>query len=98
MRTSVNLTKNEEHINASYASWVKMAIEMIKPKDLYLVAGRAMAKTTDIQASRFKEISYDMQHAWFAWAATTYMDAIDNIVPSLIERSEERRVGYVGSF
>lgn len=93
MRTSVNLTKNEEHINASYASWVKMAIEMIKPKDLYLVAGRAMAKTTDIQASRFKEISYDMQHAWFAWAATTYMDAIDNIVPSLIEGLE--RQGWV---
>lgn len=58
---------------------------MIAPKNLYAVAGRATNKTTMIQAGRFIDISYDMPHSYTAWCATTYMDAMDNIVPVLIE-------------
>lgn len=87
MRTSVNLDtyKKNDLYSPEFATWVKVLIELIQPKDLYAVMGRATAKTTMIQAGRFMDISYDMNHAWFAWAATTYMDAMDNIVPVLIE-------------
>ena len=40
------------------ASWLKAAIDLMKPKDLYLYAGRGVSKTTDIMASRV----YDCNH------------------------------------
>lgn len=83
MKTSVNLNNPDAH--AIFANWPRMFIEMISPKDLYVIGGRGTNKTTGIQANRFMDISYDMNHAWFAWGVTTYMDAMDNIVPGLIE-------------
>lgn len=83
MKTSVSLDNPDAQVG--YANWIRMVIEMIAPKDLYLIAGRGTAKTTSIQANRFIDISHDMNHAWFAWGVTTYMDAMDNIVPVLIE-------------
>lgn len=83
MKTSVNL--DNPHIVAAFANWSKMVIELISPKDLIVISGRGTAKTTSIQAGRFIDISHDMNHAYFAWCVTTYMDAMDNIVPTLIE-------------
>ena len=44
-RTRVNL--DDDRVTGQYASWIKMAIDLISPKDLYLIAGRATAKTSD---------------------------------------------------
>lgn len=81
MRTSVN----DPLIDARFASWYKMIVDLVSPKNFYGVAGRATAKTSDIIAERSMDVIYDMPGAYLAWVADTYMNAFDNIVPTLLE-------------
>ena len=82
-KTHVNY-KNED-IEGRFATWVKMAIDLIAPKDLLLVAGRATAKTSDIIAERSMDIIYDMPGSYQVFVADTYVNAHKNIVPTLLE-------------
>lgn len=82
-KTSVN-SKNED-IEGRFASWFSMIIALIAPKFLFIIAGRATAKTSDILAERFQECCYDMPGAYFAFVADTYVNALKNVVPALIE-------------
>ncbi|MEI6865795.1 hypothetical protein [Flavicella sp.] len=77
--------KIDDAIEVRYASWIKMMIDLIAPKNLFLVAGRATAKTTDIIAERSMRICEDMPGAYFAFVTDTYVNALKNIVPALIE-------------
>lgn len=91
MRTSVS--PNDPLVEARFASWYKTVIDLVSPKNLYGVAGRATAKTSDIHAERSMDIVHDMPGAYFAWVADTYMNAFDNVVPTLLEGWE--RKGWV---
>lgn len=82
-KTSVNL--NDNRIEKRFATWIKIVVDLIAPKYLWLIAGRATSKTTDIIAERFMEICYDMPGAYFAFVADTYVNALKNIIPALIE-------------
>lgn len=82
-RTHVNL--EDDRVTGQYASWVKQAIDLIAPKDLYLIAGRATAKTSDIIAERSQTICRDMPHSKQVFVSDTYVNALKNITPTLIE-------------
>jgi hypothetical protein len=62
-----------------------MAIDLISPKNLYLIAGRATAKTSDIIAERSMTICKDMPHSKQVFVSDTYVNALKNITPTLIE-------------
>lgn len=82
-RTRVSL--DDDRVTGQFASWVKMAIDLISPKNLYLIAGRATAKTSDIIAERSQAICRDMQHSKQVFVSDTYVNALKNITPTLIE-------------
>lgn len=83
MRTRVS--HKDPFINSVYANWVSMMVQLIQPKDLYLVAGRATAKTSEIIAQRSMDIMFDMQHSQQVFVSDTYTNCLKNIVPTLIE-------------
>lgn len=68
-----------------YSNWVKMIIDLVKPTNLYLVAGRGTAKSTDILAERTIDIVQDMPRAPIGLVSDTYMNLLSNILPALVE-------------
>lgn len=82
-RTHVSL--KEDYVEGRYASKVKMAIDLIAPKNLALIAGRATAKTSDIIAERSMDIIYDMPGSYQVFVSDTYVNALKNVVPTLLE-------------
>ena len=79
------------NVEGRYASWLKQGIDFISPKNLHLVSGRGTAKSTDILADRSIDICYDMPRAMFALVSDTYVNALTNIVPKIIEGWRERK-------
>ncbi|KAB8156145.1 hypothetical protein EZY14_002700 [Kordia sp. TARA_039_SRF] len=67
-----------------YSHWLAQLIDMIKPTNLYLVLGRAGAKTRMIFAKRLKDISKEMPGAFVSLSADTYMNAVKNVIPTII--------------
>mgnify|MGYP001189519790 CR=1 FL=1 len=88
VKTHVPLNDNVE---GRYGSWVKQSIDLIAPKNLFFIGGRGTAKSTDIQAERTQDVSYDMPRAQFAMVSDTYFNAMDKIVPGIIEGWRERK-------
>lgn len=68
-----------------FANFISMVIDMIRPKNLFLIGGRGTGKTSDILAKRSMRVIKDMPGAYLAFVAATYEDAHRNIVPTLIE-------------
>lgn len=84
------LPLSAETADVKFGSWLKQMIDQAAPKSLYLVVGRAGAKTTDILAERTMEIAYDMPGAYFAIVADTYLNAVKNIIPGIIQGWQEK--------
>jgi hypothetical protein len=82
-KTRVNKDTSNARIN--YSSKISAVIDIVQSKDLYLVAGRATAKTGDIVAKRSMRIIKDMPGAYMMFVADTYMNALTNVLPALIE-------------
>jgi hypothetical protein len=76
---------DDNNIKLSYVSRPQELVELIKPKDLYLVLGRGAAKTSGVVASRSMDVILSMPRSYQLFLSTTYMDAMTNVVPSLIE-------------
>lgn len=83
-----------QNVEARYATWLKQGIDFISPKNLFLVAGRGTAKSTDILADRTIDVFYDMPRSLSALVSDTYVNNLTNIVPSVIEGWRERK-GWV---
>lgn len=79
----INLEERE--IKVLYANWLKQMIDMVSPKNLYLLGGRALGKTSDVIADRAQDIVYDMPGAPFAFVGDTYINLMTNIIPSFLE-------------
>lgn len=79
------------------ASWIKAAIDLMKPKDLFFYGGRGVSKTTDIMASRVYDCIYDMPRAPMVLTSNTYMDLMTNIVPGIVKGLSDRYGFYEGS-
>ena len=83
MRTHVS--PDSLDVEGRYATWAKMAVDMIAPKNLMFVGGRGTAKTSDIHAERSMDICYDMPGSYQVFVADTYVNALKNVVPTLLE-------------
>jgi hypothetical protein len=79
------------------ASWIKAAIDLMKPRDLYLYGGRGVSKTTDIMASRVYDCIYEMPRAPMVLTSNTYMDLMTNIIPGIVKGLADRYGFYEGS-
>lgn len=76
---------NDPDIDYRFASKIKLLVDLISPKDLYLIAGRATAKTSDIVAERSMAIAEDMPRSYQLFVSDTYVNALTNVQPALIE-------------
>jgi len=68
-----------------YATVIKQVIDLSKPQHVKIVAGRGTSKTTDILADRIMDVCYEMPRARFAIVSDTYTNALENVVPSILE-------------
>ena len=68
-----------------YVNPVGMAIEVYDPTNLYLLAGRAMGKTTSVQARRSIKVAKSMPGGYFAFIGDYYSNLLSNTVPSMIK-------------
>jgi hypothetical protein len=82
-----------DNVEMAYTNIAKAVIDLVKPRDLFLVAGRGTAKSTDIIATRSMDVSEDMPRATSTFIADTYVNLIANVIPAVIEGWE--RKGYV---
>ena len=80
----MELNNKAESTDIRYASWIKMMVDLIKPKNLYIVGGRGVAKSTEILADRIIDVVYDMPRANFAFISDTYANLLTNIIPQII--------------
>lgn len=90
MSRTTPIKTNENIANLIFTNWLNIVISLISPKNLIVVSGRATTKTSEIHATRSQEIMYDMPGAYFAWIADTYVNALGNILPVLIEGWERK--------
>lgn len=85
MSRKTHVSLKDTDVEGRFANWVKMVVFLIAPKHLRLVAGRAMAKTTDIIAERSQNIIHDMPKSYQVLVSDTYINCLKNIVPALLE-------------
>lgn len=76
---------SQKNASVQFASVPKMGLDLISPKNLFVIAGRGTGKTADILAERSIKVIKDMPGAYLAWVAATYEDAHRNIIPTLFE-------------
>lgn len=74
-----------ELVEIRFSNWLKMIIDLIKPTNLFLIAGRGTAKSTDILAERIIDIVEDMPRAPIGLVSDTYINLQSNILPALVE-------------
>lgn len=77
------MRKNDDY-RYQYTTKVNAAIQLVKPQNLYVIAGRATSKSMDILATRTLDIVRSMPRAKFALVADTYVNLRTNILPQLI--------------
>ncbi|WP_196890380.1 hypothetical protein [Aureivirga marina] len=82
-RKKINL--KDENLDIRYSNIVSTIIQLVKPKNLAVIGGRGTSKTTDIQATRTMDISHEMPGCYIALSSDTYMNALKNVVPALLE-------------
>lgn len=83
---------NRETSELRHTNWLKMVIDLIGPKNLYLIAGRGTGKTSDVLADRAQDICYDMPGAPMAFVGDTYMNLQKNTVKTFLDGWE--RLGW----
>lgn len=93
MSRKTHVSHKDPFINPQYANWLSQTIELMQPQNLFLVAGRATAKTSDIIAKRSMNIMYDMPHSQQVFVSDTYVNCLRNIMPTLFEGWD--RIGWV---
>lgn len=85
MSRKTHVSLNDTDVTGKYANWVSQTISLIAPKHLRLIAGRAMAKTTDVIAGRSQNVCWDMPRSFQVLVSDTYINCLKNIVPALLE-------------
>ena len=85
MSRRTHVSFDDLNVTPAYANWLTILVDLISPKNLHLVAGRATAKTTEIIAKRSMNVIYDMPRSQQIFVSDTYVNALTNIRPSLIE-------------
>ncbi len=90
MSRKIRVGPNDPFINPQYATWLSQAIELIQPQNLYIIGGRATAKTSELIAERSMDVMYDMPHSQQVFVSDTYVNCLRNIMPTLFEGWERK--------
>ena len=78
--------KNQQNnVELRYGTFLDQMVAFIAPKDLNIIAGRGTRKTTGIVADRSQEVVYDMPRSVLGFAADTFVNAKDKVLPKLVE-------------
>lgn len=77
--------KISDEVELRYSNWLAQMLAIMMPWSLFLVAGRASAKTVQIVAERVQEAVLDCEGAPFAWVSDTYASLHKNVIPSLVD-------------
>lgn len=85
MSRRTKIKPNDDFINPVYSNWLSQTIQLIQPKNLYIIGGRGVAKTAELLAQRSIDINYDMPHSQQVLISDTYTNCLTNIVPTLLE-------------
>jgi len=85
MSRKTRVSLKDTDVDGRFANWVDATIFLISPKNLRLIAGRAMAKTSSIIAKRSQDIIFDMPKSYQVIVSDTYINCLKNIVPTLLE-------------
>ncbi|MBE7649167.1 hypothetical protein [Tenacibaculum finnmarkense] len=85
MSRKLKIDKKAEDVNLQYANWFGTQCSMIDATHMWIIAGRATAKTEEIIAKRVKKLSYEMPGCFVALTADTFMNVTKNILPGIIE-------------
>lgn len=83
---------NKEIADVQFANWLKMVIDLTKTKNLYLIGGRGIGKTSDILADRTMDIAHEMPGAPLAFVGDTYINLQKNTVKTMLDGWE--RLGW----
>lgn len=82
---AIHLNTDFKDVEVRYGSWLKAIVDLMAPKNLFLVLGRGTGKTEDYLAERSMDICFDMPGCYIAIVADTYTNLLKNIVPSLLK-------------
>ena len=93
MRIQKNVDKKAEDVELRYSNWFSQLVNLLQTTFLFIIGGRGTSKSEDILAERTMDIAYDMQGAFVALSADTFMNATKNIVPSIV--NGWKRKGWV---
>jgi hypothetical protein len=85
MSRKTHVKADDINIESIYANWFTILVDLIQPKDFYGIAGRATAKTSEIIAKRSIHVVEDMPRSRSVFVSDTYVNAMRNVVPTLIE-------------
>ena len=85
MKRKIHVKTEFDDVELRYSTWLKMILDIMRPKNAFLVLGRATTKTTDFQAERSMDICYDMPGCYLGFVGDTYTNLLKNVVPSFIE-------------
>lgn len=85
MKQKIHAKTDYDDVELRYASWLKTILDLMQPKNAFLILGRGTGKTTDFIAERSMDICYDMPHSYQALIGDTYTNILKNIAPALIE-------------
>lgn len=99
MSRRTRVSHDDKDIELRYANWIDSVIDLIAPKDLFFIGGRATSKSETILAKRSQRVCEDMPGSMQIIVADTYMNAMKNIVPSILRGWErngwKRGIHYV---
>lgn len=93
MRIQKNVDRKAEDVELRYSNWFSQLVNLLQTTFLFVIGGRGTSKSEDILAERTMDIAYDMQGAFVALSADTFMNATKNIVPSIV--NGWKRKGWV---
>lgn len=85
MKQRTLVKTDADDIELRYTTWLKAILDLMKPKNAFLVLGRATGKTSDFIAERSMDVCYDMPQSYLAIIGDTYSNLLKNVVPTILE-------------
>lgn len=89
-RAKIKAPGQKAYVDLQFMNWFAQFCAMIMPRKLRIVAGRASAKTSEIQVERLIDMVYDMPGAPVAWVADTFANLAANVLPTVFEALERK--------
>lgn len=85
MSRKKKIDKTSSDVELRYANWFGAQCSLIDATHMWIIGGRATAKTEEIIAKRVQKLSYEMPGCFVALTADTFMNVTKNIMPGIIE-------------